>query len=531
MFKSLRIWPGIIAGLFIVLLIGSAFAALFQQAPSFSAFELWQDPYLRHVTLFSLQQALLSTFLAVVFAIPVAVAIFHRSFWGKSILLKICAMTLVLPVLVGVFGLLSLYGNQGFITQGFQTLGVQAWNIYGLKGILLAHVFFNLPFCVQLFVQALSQIPSNQIRLSRQLGLSPWHHFRFNEWAYLKQQIPHAAGLVFMLCFTSFSVVMALGGGPQATTIELAIYQAIRFDFDLQTGALLALWQLILCAIFQLTIKACTAPIALTPSDQAVICSPLIDSWQKKIWDYAWISAFVLLILPPLSMVIWRGLNPKTIDLLFDPKLIHALQNSVFIAVSAAVFALCLGGVLIGTTRYWRYHRQHKKAHTLDFIAHLILVVPSVVFATGLFLILRAHINVFRAPFLLIILVNGLMALPYVINVLSQPAYQVTHQYQKLCESLGITGIQGFYLIDWKLLRAPIARAFAISFVLSTGDLGAVSLIGSQDFQTLPFYLFQLMGSYQMQAASAAAFMLFGLSLFCYAFIEFIFKRKSYAAA
>ncbi len=162
------------------------------------------------------------------------------------------------------------------------------------------------------------------------------------------------------------------------------------------------------------------------------------------------------------------------------------------------------------------------------FIAQSILIVPSIVIATGLFLIFQTYTDVFEAPYFLVILVNGLMALPFAINTLYEAAYQVTYQYQSLCESLGIKGLNRLSLIEWQLLRAPLARSFAISFVLSTGDLSAIALVGSQDFQTLPLYLFQLMGSYQMQAAAAASFLLFGLSLISYSLIETLFKRKKY---
>lgn len=129
------------------------------------------------------------------------------------------------------------------------------FSIYGLNGILLAHVLFNLPYASRLLLQSLEAIPSEQHKLCAHLGMSRWQKFKWVEWPRLRQQLPHVAGLVFMLCFTSFATVMALGGGPKATTIELAIYQAIKFDFDLQIGALLAIWQMLLCTLLTFTLQ------------------------------------------------------------------------------------------------------------------------------------------------------------------------------------------------------------------------------------------------------------------------------------
>jgi thiamine transport system permease protein len=60
--------------------------------------------------------------------------------------------------------------------------------------------------------------------------------FRLVEWPWLRRHIPAVAALIFMLCFASFATVLSLGGGPKATTIELAIYQALSFDYDPARG-------------------------------------------------------------------------------------------------------------------------------------------------------------------------------------------------------------------------------------------------------------------------------------------------------
>ena len=58
----------------------------------------------------------------------------------------------------------------------------------------------------------------------------------------LRAALPGVAGLVFMLCVTSFTIVLTLGGGPAATTLEVAIYQALRFDFDPARAVALTVW-------------------------------------------------------------------------------------------------------------------------------------------------------------------------------------------------------------------------------------------------------------------------------------------------
>ncbi|CCK01004.1 Thiamin ABC transporter, transmembrane component [Cronobacter sakazakii 701] len=64
---------------------------------------------------FSFWQAFLSALISVVPAIPLARALYRRRFPGRRALLRLCAMTLILPVLVAIFGLLSVYGRSGWL--------------------------------------------------------------------------------------------------------------------------------------------------------------------------------------------------------------------------------------------------------------------------------------------------------------------------------------------------------------------------------------------------------------------------------
>ncbi|KOO02753.1 thiamine/thiamine pyrophosphate ABC transporter permease ThiP [Vibrio nereis] len=521
---KIGIWVAIIIATFVV----SALGALFIEAPSLNVLQVWQDPYYRHVTKFSFYQSFLSTVLSVGLAIPVAHAFSRRSFPGKRLLLKLFATTLVLPVLVGVFGLLAIYGNRGLLAQLLEALDSQLpFSIYGLNGILLAHVFFNLPYATRLLLQSLETIPAEQHKLCAHLGMGHWQKFKWVEWPRLKQQLAHVCGLVFMLCFTSFATVMALGGGPKSTTIELAIYQAIKFDFDLQAGALLAIWQMLLCGLMALTIQRLAKPVSVSAGSTSSKIYLTNDSAKSKFWDWGWIGFSALLVLPPLLMVILSGLNSQVLAVFSDVRFWSALWASLKVATLASVFALLAGiGILISSRRL-RLNFHEKRADQIELIGTIILVTPGLVISTGLFLLLRSMTDVFSLAFVVVVAVNGLMGLPYVIKTLSQPMLQIEQQYQYVCASLGMKGWQRLKVVEWRALKKPMAHAFAISFMFAIGDLSAIALFGSQEFRTLPLYLFQLLGSYQMDAAAVVSVTLLALSVGCFTLIETLFKANS----
>ncbi len=197
--------------------------------------------YAWHVVGFTLWQAFLSTLISLAIALPLARALAARRFPGREVFLRLMLLPQALPAIVVVLGLLGLFGEAGWLGGIISP--------YGLTGILLAHVFFNMPLATRVLLTRMEAIPPESYRLAAQLRFTGWDVFRHVEWPALAAALKGIGGLIFLLCTASFTVVLVLGGGPQATTLEVAIYQALRMDFDPGFAALLSLAQLLLCAI------------------------------------------------------------------------------------------------------------------------------------------------------------------------------------------------------------------------------------------------------------------------------------------
>ena len=165
---------------------------------------------------FTLWQASLSAILSIAMAIPVARALARQSFPGRQVLITLLGAPFILPVIVGVLGLLAVFGRAGWISSALDWAGFAKLSIYGAPGVVLAHVFFNLPLVTRLLLQAWTAIPAERFRVAESLGASPWAYFRLIEGPMLRATVPGAFLLVFLLCLTSFVVALAVGGGPRA---------------------------------------------------------------------------------------------------------------------------------------------------------------------------------------------------------------------------------------------------------------------------------------------------------------------------
>lgn len=530
----------------VALLVGGPALRLLEEAGNLPWRELTEDPWLWRVLRFSLYQAALSTIISVIVAIPVASALHHvRRFPGRSLLLSLLGLSLVLPAIAAVSGLITIWGSAGWVNTLLELVssllgGVNAAPrvpvLYGLYGILLAHVFFNAPLMTRVLLQALDRIPTNEWRLAAQLGLPASVRFRRLEWPVMARLLPSLATLVFTLCFTSFAVVLSLGGGPRATTLEVAIYQALRFDFDLSLAVSLAAVQLAVC--LALTIMG---GIAARGHDARLGLSedePGKDIWPRwhpharrspvQRWlDWALIATMILLVFPPMLALLASGFNGSTLSVLTDRITLDALLRTLMAAFAAAGLSLALAlGLLSGVRHLHVRFDQARMGNLLQMIGNAILILPPVVLGTGLFLLLRAYVDVFALALLLVILVNALMGLPFALRLLAGPVLDGAAARDRLARSIGMPRWTRWRHVDFALLRRPIAQATAIPAALAAGDLGAIALFGSERMQTLPLLVQTRLGSHRLEEAAVTATLLVATCLAVYLLIVRIIGGK-----
>jgi thiamine transport system permease protein len=74
-------------------------------------------------------------------------------------------------------------------------------------------------------------------------------------------------------------------------------------------------------------------------------------------------------------------------------------------------------------------------------------------------------------------------------------------------------GLAWLRLVALPRLRGPLGFAAGLTAALAAGDLGVIALFAAPDQATLPLAVYQLMGSYRMEEARAAATLLVALSL------------------
>lgn len=444
---------------------------------------------------FTLFQAGLSALISVVLAVPVARALFRRRFWGRDWVILLMGAPFILPVIVAIIGLLSVFGQNGILNDILRLFGIKTVSIYGLQGILLAHVFFNLPLATRLVLNGWGGVPTERLRLAESLGLGRWQSFWVLDVPMLKRVLPSAFAVIFVICLSSFAVALTLGGGPRATTLELAIYQAFRFDFDLGKAASLGLIQLALAggAAVLLTVLGVRTDMG-AGLDRGVysVGEPL---WRRGL-DMSVILLASVFLLMPLAMIMVQGVFGV---LSLGSDVWMAALRSVVMALASTVICLMIALALMNK---WG-----------EAVGTLGIAVSPLVLGTGLFLIIRTFGNPFDYALLVTLSVNALMALPFVLRILRPTAEDTRANYARLAMNLNLSPWSWVRWVLLPRLARPLGFGAGLVAALAMGDLGVIALFGTSDHATLPLKLYQLMGAYRMDQAASAAVVLVALSL------------------
>lgn len=519
-----------------VLLLGFAFLLffiLFLSQEDASVTEL--DSRVFSLLQFTLYQAFLSTLLSVLVGLALAWSLAHQSnFKGRSLLVALFSSSLVLPTLIVVFGLISVLGRNGWVNQLSLYLFDHSFGsyLYGLTGILVAHVYLNASFASRSLLHVFESIPREKYKLAKSLNFTTLQRFIYVEWPALRTTLLSIASTIFLLCFTSFSIVLVLGGSPAYNTLEVAIYEAVKLDFDIAMALKLALIQLVMTTLLVLFSSNFRTGVGNVKTSTLII--PWSESKHVKRFQVAIISLFSLFFLLPLLAIMVDGIGADYIRILSAPLFIKSFFISIGLATVSSIVTVLFAIFLSDTKRNFilKYRLPDSTFSKMlnvivSFSGNLYLAVPSLIMGLGFFLLSQTY----EAPIavwstIALLTANVLMSLPFALAILGPAMQKTAQRYDKLVFSLNLSPLQRWAYCEYPYLRSSIGYVLALSFCFSLGDLGIIALFGSDDFSTLPWYLYQLMGSYRTSDAAGVALILLAITLCVFILLPRLFRSS-----
>jgi thiamine transport system permease protein len=443
---------------------------------------------------FTFYQATLSTLLTLLLGFPSAYLFARYEFRGKSLLRALTAIPFMLPTVVVAAGFNALLGPRGLIPV-FTFIGT-------LTAILVVHVFYNTTIIIRVVENVLSRLDPKLEQAARSLGADSRSVLWNVTLPLIRPSLLAASLLVFLFDFTSFGVILLLGG-PRFSTLEVEIYLRVLKLPDLPLAALLSVIQL----IFTLIISILYARIVSRTTVQTAPRSARSNTRKPKtLRERLFVSALIFLLasffLLPLSALPLRSLFRLEADrgqrgeiqygftTDYYTELFVNRRGSVFYVppIQAAINSLAYAGatvvlsLLIGFPAALALARPTHVERILDPLIMLPLGSSAVMLGLGFIISYGAWLT---SP-LLVPFAHTLVALPFVIRTLQPAIAAIPERLRQAASSLGAPPFQVWKSIDWPILRRAALAAATFAFTVSLGEFGATLLISRPEYPTIP---------------------------------------------
>ncbi len=505
------------------------------------------DEYTRSVVWFTVWQAALSTLLTLALGLPGAYLLARYRFRGKQLLRALTAIPFVMPTVVVAAGFSALLGPRGWANLGLQQLlGLDAPPLAVLNSIwaiLLAHMFYNTTIVLRLVGDFWARLDPRVAQAARTLGASPWRTLQQVTFPLLAPVILAAALLVFIFDFTSFGVILLLGG-PQFATLEVAIYRETINFFNLPTAAVLSILQLLftlgLIVVYTRLAARLTRPITVR---SPTVTQRDIKSWRARGLSGLWIAVMLAFLVAPLGALAARSLVKLDADrgergaittgittTYYRELFVNRRQNFFFatpietvgISLRNAGLTVLLS-LALGVPAAASLARRTRMGSVIDPIIMLPLGTSAVTLGFGFIIAFNQPPLNLRASPLLLPLAHTLVAIPFVVRSLL-PAWQsIRPRLRQGAAVLGASPGQVMREIDLPLVGRAGTVAAAFAFTISMGEFGATALLARPEFPTLPVAIFRFLsrpGALNFGQAMALSTILMGIVAVCMLAIE-----------
>lgn len=488
-------------------------------APVSPFIQTFTSPYTWRVLGFTFWQALLSTLLTLLIGLPGAYLVGRYQFRGKSLLMALTAIPFVMPTLVVAAALNALIGQRGWLNLGFTRLfGLESSPLVlegTLSAILLAHVFYNTTIVLRTVGDFWSHLDPRLQQAARVLGANGIKTLWTVSLPLLAPAISAAALLVFIFDFTSFGVILVLGG-PRFATLEVEIFYQTTALFNLPQAAVLSLLQLactlVLTTLYSRLSRKLSQPLSLRP---VTYTQRKLLGWRRRIFAGVMISLLLALLIAPLAALAARSFtrlegergqrSAVQYGLTFDyyKELATNQRGSQFYAPPGKAIGISLSyamatvilALVLGLPAAWALSQGNFSFtnRLLDSLLMLPLGTSAVTLGLGFILALDQPPLDLRASPLLVPLAHTLVALPFVVRSLVPALRSIKPRLRQAASVLGASPWQVARTIDLPLTGRAILVAAAFAFTISLGEFGATALIARPEYPTVPVMIYRFL--------------------------------------
>ncbi len=453
---------------------------------------------------FTTWQALASMVLTLLAGFPTAYVFARYDFPGKSLLRSLTTIPFVLPTVVVAAAFTSLVGPSGVFNLGLMRLLHLDRPPIQLLGtlwmILLAHVFYNYTVVLRIVGSFWANLDPKLASAAAVLGANRVRRFLEVTLPLLAPAIAAAALLVFIFDFTSFGVVLILGGA-QFATLEVEIYRQTVNLFNLPMAAALSLVQvactLALTAIYTRLQARTARPLNLFPQS---ITQHKPATPRARTLVVANVAFMAVLLVTPLAALVWRTLGEGVQPLaelfvnrrgsyFYVPPVV-AIRNSLAVAGITVALSLALGFIAAS----FLARGADRWTAMLDPLFMLPLGTSAVTLGFGYIIALATPPLDLRASPAMLPVAHTLVAFPFVVRSLLPVLRGIRPSLREAAAVMGASPWRVWREVDLPIVGRAMLVAAAFAFAISMGEFGATALVARPEFPTMPVVIYRFLG-------------------------------------
>jgi thiamine transport system permease protein len=455
---------------------------------------------------FTTWQAMVSTALAVALGLPAAFLFARYEFPGKTLLKALTTVPFVMPTIVVAMGFVALFGSSGVVNDvlmalfGLDDPPIRIMNT--LVIIFMAHAFYNYSIVVRMVSSLWGNLDPHLDETATVLGAGRWRTFYHVTLPLLLPAIASSALLAFAFSFTSFGVVLILGG-PQFATLEVAIYELSAKLFRLPLAGALAVVQIAFTYVFLLLYARLQERTAVS-----VELRPRAMTARRKLraGDRVFIAimvVYLLLLLSPLMALVARAMtfeggftHAHVANLFSNERGSYFYQSPLAIAWNSVRFALATVAIslLVGTIVAYFLSRSRRGTSWLDALLMLPLGVSAVTLGFGFIITLNRPPLDLRGSWLILVIAHSLVAYPFVVRSLLPVMRAMNPNLREVAAMLGASPTRSFLHVDLPIIAPALVVGATFAFAISMGEFGASLLLVRPEFTTMPVAIFRYLG-------------------------------------
>ena len=147
---------------------------------------------------------------AIILGVPLGYIVARWNVIGKSLIITLSTLPLMLPTFIAAFVWVILLGRGGMITRFLQSYGINIGSIYGYPGMILVFVSQLYSYVFLMTLSGFSSIDESLEEAGRSLGSSPVRTFLTVSLPLVIPSILSGALLTFMSAIENFGVPMII---------------------------------------------------------------------------------------------------------------------------------------------------------------------------------------------------------------------------------------------------------------------------------------------------------------------------------